>query len=91
MVALSPARVLQKQMCECGKESRYALCDSCWQSWQGTSQSAPYFKEVGTENPMDKKGSTAHIRDIKSRRINPTTGEVFNYTGEKTYFFPKGK
>jgi hypothetical protein len=49
----------------------------------------PYFKEMGVENPMDPKGSTAHVREIKTRRIDPKTKAVFNYEPPKTYFFPK--
>lgn len=45
--------------------------------------------EYGIENPVDAKGSTAHVRDIKSRRIDPKTKTVFNYEKPKTYFFPK--
>lgn len=45
--------------------------------------------EYGVENPVDPKGSTAHVRDIKARRIDPKTKAVFNYEKPKTYFFPK--
>lgn len=50
-----------------------------------------YFKEVGVENPYDKKGSTAHVRDIKNRRLDTKTNRMFYYEAPKSYFFPKGK
>lgn len=43
--------------------------------------------EFGHENPIDPKGSTAHVREIKTRRIDPKTKEVFNYSPPKTYFY----
>lgn len=49
-----------------------------------------YIREVGVENPLDPKGSTAHIRDIKSRRYHPQEKRMFRYAPPKTYFFPKG-
>ena len=45
--------------------------------------------EYGVENPMDPKGSTAHVRDIKARRIDPKTKEFFYYEGPKSYFYAK--
>jgi len=45
--------------------------------------------EFGVENTMDAKGSTAHVRDIKARRIDPKTKQMFYYEKPKTYFFPK--
>lgn len=45
--------------------------------------------EYGVENPMDSKGSTAHVRDIKARRIDPKTKTQFYYQAPKTYFFSK--
>lgn len=45
--------------------------------------------EYGHENPIDAKGSTAHVRDIKARRIDPKTKTFFYYEKPKTYFFPK--
>jgi len=45
--------------------------------------------EFGVENPTDPKGSTAHVRDIKARRIDPVTKTLFYYQTPKTYFFPK--
>lgn len=45
--------------------------------------------EYGVENPMDKNGSTAHVRDIKARRIDPKTKTLFYYEKPKTYFFKK--
>lgn len=52
----------------------------------------PYFKEMGTANPFDPKGSTAHVNDIKDRRWHPTEKRQFYWSKEKTktYFFPKG-
>lgn len=45
--------------------------------------------EYGVENPIDSKGSTAHVRDIKARRIDPKTKTQFYYEKPKAYFFPK--
>lgn len=45
--------------------------------------------EFGQENPIDAKGSTAHVRDIKKRRIDPKTKEFFYYKTPKAYFFTK--
>lgn len=47
--------------------------------------------EFGVENPIDAKGSTAHVRDIKDRRWHPQEKRQFYYSKElgKTYFFPK--
>lgn len=47
--------------------------------------------EFGHENPIDAKGSTAHVRDIKDRRWHPQEKRQFYYSKEmgKTYFFPK--
>lgn len=49
----------------------------------------PYIKEMGTENPFDPKGSTAHVRDIKQRRWHPKEKRMFRYNGPKSYFFSK--
>lgn len=46
--------------------------------------------EYGQENPSDPQGSTAHVREIKSRRWDPVEKRTFNWTGERAYFFPKG-
>lgn len=48
--------------------------------------------EFGHENPIDPKGSTAHLRDIKDRRWHPTEKRMFYWSKErpKTYFFKKG-
>lgn len=45
--------------------------------------------EYGRENPTDPEGSTAHVRDIKARRLDPKTKTMFYYEQPKTYFFPK--
>jgi hypothetical protein len=47
--------------------------------------------EFGHENPLDAKGSTAHVRDIKDRRYHPQEKRMFYYSQElgKTYFIPK--
>lgn len=45
--------------------------------------------EFGVENPIDPKGSTAHVQDIKNRRIDPKTKTQFYYQKPKTYFFSK--
>jgi hypothetical protein len=52
---------------------------------------APYFKEMGVENPVDPKGSTAHVRDIKSRRYDEKTDSMYRYHPPKRYFFPNQK
>lgn len=51
---------------------------------------SPMF-EYGHENPIDAKGSTAHVRDIKDRRYHHGEKRLFYYSKElgKTYFFPK--
>lgn len=46
--------------------------------------------EYGHENPLDPKGSTAHVRDIKARRYDFKEKRTFNYEPPKTYFFPRG-
>jgi len=51
---------------------------------------APYFKEMGTANPSDPGGSTAHVQDIRKRRWHPTEKRLFYYEPPKAYFFPKG-
>lgn len=48
---------------------------------------APYFKEMGVENPIDPKGSTAHVRDIKNRRYDAKADKQFQYKPPKKYFF----
>lgn len=63
------------------------ICKFCY---RGEPSSEPYFKEVGVENPYDKKGSTVHVRDIKNRRLDTKTNKMFYYEAPKTYFFPKG-
>ena len=47
--------------------------------------------EFGKENPIDPKGSTAHVRDIRDRRWHPQEKRMFYYSRElgKTYFLPK--
>jgi hypothetical protein len=60
------------------------VCRHC----RGTAQySSCRLFEYGVENPVDPKGSTAHVRDIKKRRIDPKTKTVFNYEPPKTYFY----
>lgn len=62
------------------------ICKHCYH-WP---ERGTYFKEVGVENPFDKKGSTAHVRDIKARRLDPKTKKLFYYKPAKVYFFPGG-
>lgn len=45
--------------------------------------------EYGRENAMDSHGSTAHVRDIKARRLDPKTKTMFYYETPKKYFFSK--
>ena len=45
--------------------------------------------EYGHENPDDPKGSTAHVRDIKTRRLDTKTKKMFYYEKPKTYFLPR--
>lgn len=74
----------------CGEQADRDILGRCLSCFQlQVPVRFPYFKEMGVENPMDPKGSTAHVRDIKLRRIDPKTKEVFNYEPPKTYFFPK--
>lgn len=46
--------------------------------------------ERGHENPVDPQGTTAHVRDIKARRLDPKTKQLFYYEKPKTYFLPGG-
>jgi predicted amidophosphoribosyltransferase len=64
------------------------FCRHCVSS--GDSVSCRLF-EFGHENPIDAKGSTAHVRDIRDRRWHPQEKRMFYYSKElgKTYFFPK--
>jgi hypothetical protein len=57
----------------------------------GPTNGLPYFKEMGVENPADPQGSTAHVRDIKARRLDVKTNETYYDKGRTSYFFPKGK
>lgn len=87
---------MEDKLCEqCGIASqRYALCNKCYDAWQNKGfGDVPYFKEMGTENTGDSKGSTAHVRDIKDRRWNSVEKRMFYHSKErpKTYFLPKGK
>jgi hypothetical protein len=43
--------------------------------------------EYGHENPMDPKGSTAHVRDIKARRYDNESKKVYYEKPSRTYFF----
>lgn len=61
----------------------------CRHCISGNHDSRCRLFEYGVENPIDPKGSTAHVRDIKARRIDPKTKTMFYYEGPKTYFFPK--
>jgi hypothetical protein len=61
------------------------LCRNCY----GGVPASCRLHEYGQENPMDPKGSTAHVRDIKARRLDPKTKKMFYYETPKTYFFPK--
>lgn len=64
-----------------------------WDGWgcrhcvSGLNEPTCRLFEYGVENPIDPKGSTAHVRDIKARRINTKTKEMFYYQAPKTYFF----
>lgn len=62
------------------------ICRHC----RSFEETGVHFKEVGVENPYDKKGSTAHVRDIKSRRLDTKTGKMFYHQAPKTYYFSKG-
>lgn len=59
------------------------LCRHCY----GNTDTSCRLFEYGVENPIDVKGSTAHVRDIKMRRIDPKTKTTFYYEQPKTYFF----
>lgn len=63
------------------------VCHFCYMA-PARSDTCRLF-EFGSENPMDARGSTAHVRDIKARRIDPKTKTQFYYEKPKTYFFPK--
>lgn len=64
------------------------VCSHCV---SGFHNSGCRLFEFGVENPVDAKGSTAHVRDIKDRRWHPKEKRLFYYSKElgKTYFFPK--
>jgi len=64
------------------QDSRW-ICYSCYEK---PEESTCRLHEYGHENPEDPKGSTAHVRDIKARRIDPKTKEQFYYQASKTYF-----
>ena len=59
------------------------LCKSCYGNYDSTCR----LFEYGHENPIDAKGSTAHVRDIKSRRLDTKTKQMFRYEAPKSYFF----
>jgi hypothetical protein len=61
------------------------LCSDCYRAPELRETCRPF--EYGVENPIDPKGSTAHVRDIKNRRIDPKTKTPFNYQKPKTYFY----
>lgn len=65
------------------------LCRDCF-TFNPDRDSCRLF-EYGHENPIDPKGSTAHIRDIRDRRWHPTEKRMFYYSKElgRTYFLPK--
>jgi len=83
---------------ECGQPSEevdfLGRCTPCFEELKlrpaKNKQNAPYFKEMGVENPVDPKGSTAHVRDIKNRRYDSKTDTTFDYKPPKRYFIPKG-
>lgn len=66
-------------------------CSECFErlKWEEPRNPvhAPYFKEMGVENPVDAKGSTAHVRDIKNRRYDAKEDRTFQYKPPKKYFF----
>lgn len=76
----------------CGVEADRDIlgrCDSCFRQGRHVDN-AFYFKEMGVENPADPKGSTAHVKDIKMRMIDPESKKVVNYKEPSKYFFLKG-
>lgn len=64
------------------------LCRHCFAPPDPMITSRPF--EKGHENPLDKGGTTAHVRDIKARRWDPQEKRMFYYKGERSFFFPKG-
>lgn len=68
-------------------EGELWLCRQCYRK---PDDGLPYFKEMGVENPSDPKGSTAHVRDIKARRLDPSTNKMYYEQPRRTYFFPRG-
>ena len=81
----------QGQCVVCGEEDDRDILGRCYQCFcLGIPVQYGHFKEVGRENPGDPKGSTAHVRDIKNRRMDPQTKQPFYYKGDTTYFIPKG-
>jgi hypothetical protein len=61
------------------------LCSGCYGTPSGTCR----LFEYGHENVLDPKGSTAHVREIKTRRLDPVTKTMFHYEPPKKYFFGK--
>ena len=98
---------MNEALSEAEKRSREGLCFSCGKaagslyledrSWvcrhcRGREDGElAYLKVMGSENPMDPKGSTAHVKDIKDRRWHPTENRMFYHSKEKpkSYYFPK--
>lgn len=68
-------------------DSSQWLCRHCF---VGNSDTSCRLFEYGHENPDDPKGSTAHVREIKTRRYDFKEKRTFNYEAPKTYFFNKG-
>lgn len=69
------------------KESKKWFCDDCWNPPPLMDTCRPF--EYGHENKDDPKGSTAHVRDIKARRLDTKTKQMYYYAPPKTYFLPK--
>lgn len=85
-------KMMKCSICNTNKSTEYRYRDGVWKCKHCSARdvSGIYFKEMGVENPGDPKGSTAHVRDIKARRLDPVTQKMFYYKPPKTYFFPKG-
>lgn len=85
-------------MCpKCGKqaikltyeqETGEFICRYCLTG--ASSETSCRLFEYGHENPIDPKGSTAHVRDIKARRYDFKEKRLVYAESPKTYFFKKG-
>ena len=95
MGAKAPLGTFIMKICDqCAKEKRpeemcfSGICVDCFEANKtrdNVKVSIPYFREMGVENPEDPKGSTAHVRDIKMRRLDTKTKQMYYERPRRTY------